>query len=255
MSAGIVAAFAFEARCLGALRRHELDNLLTLRAGGFCETLVKVSGMGYERARCAAQDLVKAGAGTLMSWGTAGALDPALDCGTVVLPSKVTAYEVRSGRHAHFHFRTDPLWRERVAGALATDTAVAEGTLLSYAGPVATKEAKSVLFDSTGARAVDMETAAVAEVAAARQLPFMAIRVVVDTAQDSLPEVLVRALAADLRGRPLLSALALPLLCAPAQWGQVARLAARNRLALRSLRRCARAALTELPASLREAGA
>ena len=46
---------------------------------------------------------------------------------------------------------------------------------------------KAQLFGATRAVAVDMESAAVAEVAAQHGLPFLVLRVVLDTAADSLP--------------------------------------------------------------------
>jgi hypothetical protein len=126
---------------------------------------------------------------------------------------------------------------------------VIEGTLLTRATPVAATDAKAELFRRTGAVAVDMESAAVAEIAVAHELPFMAIRVVVDTAHDTLPDALVQALGAELRGECRRSRLALPLLQAPAQWSRLARLAWQYRSAGHCLRSCARVALAAAPAT------
>ena len=249
---GIVAALRYEAQCLGAMSRRS-DGLLTLTAATGGATLVKISGMGRDRATRAAHELVDAGAEGLLSWGTAGALDPALTEGAVLLATEVISLDERSGREAHFS--TAPLWRKRLGNVLAARGGTIEGTLLTAAALVATAEAKAQLFRRTGAMAVDMESAAVAEVAAAAALPFMVIRVIVDTARDTLPDALVQMIGAELRGERRRSRLVLPLLRAPAQWSQLVRLARQSRSAGRSLRSCAQVALAAAPATLWEADA
>ena len=249
---GIVVALSYEAQCLGAMSRRS-DGLLTLTAAPEGATLVKISGMGRDRATRAARELVDAGAEALLSWGTAGALDPALTEGTVLLATEVMSHDERSGLETHFG--TALPWRKRLKDALAVHGRTIEGTLLTAAALIATAESKARLFRRTGAVAVDMESAAVAEVAAAAALPFMVIRVIVDTAQDTLPDALVQMIDAELRGERRRSRLVLPLLRAPAQWRQLARLVRQSRSAGRSLRSCARVALAAAPASLWEADA
>jgi adenosylhomocysteine nucleosidase len=229
------------------------DGLLMLTAATGGAALVKISGMGCDRATRAARELVDAGAEALLSWGTAGALDPALTEGTVLLATKVISHDERSGLETHFG--TALPWRTRLGNALAAHGPVVEGTLMTAAALVATAEAKAQLFRRTGAMAVDMESAAVAKVAASATLPFMVIRVIVDTARDTLPDALVQMIDAELRGERRRSRLALPLLRAPAQWSQLARLAWQSRSAGRSLRSCARVALAAEPASHWEADA
>jgi hypothetical protein len=50
-----------------------------------------------------------------------------------------------------------------------------------------TSQEKKILRASTGAIAVEMESAAVERAAAAREIPFYCIRSVSDTAQDDMP--------------------------------------------------------------------
>src|SRR5258707_13233585 len=52
---------------------------------------------------------------------------------------------------------------------------------------------KAAAFGETGAVACDMESFHVAEVCAAHNLPFVAVRVIVDTAEDVLPRAVVAA--------------------------------------------------------------
>jgi adenosylhomocysteine nucleosidase len=217
---GVVAALESEARTLGvAVRRR--DGLSSLGDGA----LLAVSGMGGARAAIAARSLVEAGALALMSFGLAGGLDPTLSAGTVVLPSEVIS---RGG--ARFSTSTD--WREQLSAAIAKQRPVAAGTLLSSAAAIGTVADKAAAFRETGAVAVDLESLAVAEVSAAHNLPFIAVRVIVDTAADVLP----RAVMAASRGgqvnfRRLIGGLAV----APLDLIALIRLARAYRAATRSL--------------------
>jgi adenosylhomocysteine nucleosidase len=92
---------------------------------------------------------------------------------------------------------------------------------------------KAAALRSTGAAAVDMESAAVAEVAAKHNLPFIAVRVIVDTAADFLPRAVV---AASRAGRVQIGRLIGGLILRPREIAALLRLAQRHRIAMRSLR-------------------
>ena len=83
-----------------------------------------------------------------------------------------------------------------------------------------------------------MESAAVAEVARAQGLPFLAVRAIVDTANDPLPKA---AIAAASEGSVKLSRLLGALARAPADLPALIRLMWRYRAASRSLAAVARA--------------
>jgi len=158
-----------------------------------------------------------------MTFGLAGALDPALAAGTIMLPGELIS---RDGAR----FVTCKAWRERVAASLGLE--VSTGTLLTSARAIETPAEKAAAFRDTGAAAVDMESAAVAEVAAAHGLPFIAVRVIVDTAGDALPPAVV---AASTAGRVEIGRLIAGLVAAPREIAELIRLARRYRMAMRSL--------------------
>ncbi len=178
---GVVAALEAEARTLGPKVRRG-DGLSTLSDGA----LLAVSGMGGHLAAIAARTLVAAGAKSLMSFGLAGGLDPRLTAGSVVVPSEVISRE--GGR-----FITTQTWCEQFRMALGTRLDVASGRLLSSARPIDAVADKATVFRETGAVAVDMESVSIADVAAAHGLPFIAVRVIVDTAADVLPSAVLAA--------------------------------------------------------------
>jgi len=218
-AAGVVAALAAEARALGPAARRGARPVL---ANG---TLLAVSGIGCAAAGRAARDLIGAGATALVSWGMAGALDPILEAGTVCLPDEVLASDGT-------RFRTASHWREPLAALVAAERPVAGGTLLTSVNAIDTVAAKNDAYRATGAAAVDMESAAVAQEAAGHGLPFIAVRVIADTAGDALPRAVV---AASRAGQVQIWRLILGLLMAPADIAPLMRLARRYRVAIRSL--------------------
>jgi adenosylhomocysteine nucleosidase len=217
---GVVAALAAEARTLGSTVRGGADSAAL--ADG---TLVAVSGMGDAAAGRAAERLIEAGATALMSWGMAGGLDPCIGAGAACLPREVLSVDGRRYSVAAF-------WRDSLAALIATRRPVVCGNLLSVARPVDTVAAKASAFRETGAGAVDMESCAVAQVAEAHGLPFVAVRVIVDTAADAVPRAVASASAA---GQVRLGRLFLGLIRAPSDIPPLLRLARRYRVALRAL--------------------
>jgi adenosylhomocysteine nucleosidase len=224
-AAGVVAALDAEARTLGPLSKRE-DGLWLTAEG----TLVAVSGVGHMAAADSARALIEAGATALVSWGMAGGLDPELLAGAVCLPSVVISAEGA-------HFATDPHWRELVRSAIHGHRTVVHGTLLTTLHAIDRVDAKRTAFRETGAVAVDMESTAIAAVAATRGVPFLAIRVIVDSAADSLPPSVVAASAA---GQVRKAHLIRGLLRSPADIAPLLRLAKRYRAATQALRAVAR---------------
>jgi adenosylhomocysteine nucleosidase len=223
---GIVAALATEARALTPpTRGRKTPGSL------FDGQLLRVSGIGSAAAADAARALVAAGATALTSWGMAGGLDPALRAGTIFLPSKVVCTD-GSG------FLTSVAWRERLAAALASQRPVTHGLLLTSPVAIDAVAGKAAALRDTGALAVDMESVAIAQIAAAHGLPFIAVRVIVDTAHDVLPPAVVAASrSGHLQIWRLIRAVALR----PAELSALVRLARRYRAASRSLVAVARA--------------
>jgi adenosylhomocysteine nucleosidase len=224
---GIVAALAAEARPLGTGSKGA-DGALKLADG----TLLVVSGVGVSAAAAGARRLAASGARALISWGVAGGLDPGLAAGTLVLPR-----EIISPDNVSFATATD--WREHVRSAIEAQYAVCTGSLLTCRAPLGSVAAKARAFRETAAVAVDMESSAVAEVAAAQRIPFLAVRAIVDAAADEIPGAALMAATAGtatLRIGRLLATLAR----APGELPALIRLAGRYGRACRALSAVAR---------------
>lgn len=218
---GVVCALQSEARHLGPISsRHA--SVAQLADG----KLLSVAGMGGAAATVAARNLLAAGAGALLSFGMAGGLDPKLPAGTIFIAREVVAADGTA-------FASDPGWTEQVRGALAARHVLSGGRLLSETAAVTTIARKAALLRATGAAAVDMESLAVAQVAHAQGVPFIAVRVIVDVATDALPDS-VRG-AADAQGQVRLARLLGQLLVRPGDVVPLLRLSRRYRDASRAL--------------------
>jgi adenosylhomocysteine nucleosidase len=221
---GIVSALAAEARTLGTADRHGTD-LRRLADGA----LLAVSGIGQAAAASAARRLVLAGASALASYGMAGGLDPTLICGTLLLPEEIVAMDAE---RSDVRWPTSRNWRERLHAALPASCIVCGGALLTSARPLGRPEAKAAAWRHTGAVAVDMESVAIAQVAAQAGLPFIVLRIIVDTAADELPPTVIAASGGgSLRIARLIAGVAR----APADLPALIRLSARYRIASRAL--------------------
>jgi adenosylhomocysteine nucleosidase len=161
---------------------------------------------GPVNAALGAQALIlRSGVSGLISVGSAGALDSSLSPGDVVVVQRAIAHDAgvflgrrfeptgvmgrdergRMGRRRAFE--ADP---ELVASALAAARSLGRearpGTVVTGNQTVFSTARKRWLQETFDALAVEMETAAVAQVAVAHGLPWGAVRAISDMADDSL---------------------------------------------------------------------
>jgi len=222
---GVITALPSEARCLGSAAPRS-GGPAALEPG----VHLWVSGIGPARAAHTAEASLQAGARALLVCGLAGGLEPGLQPGALVLAEAVA--DAADGSL----WGTDAAWRRHARARLPSAHA---GTLVSQRTPVCSVADKARLRERFGALAVDMESAAVAIVAARHRVPFLAVRSIVDPASLTLPRAATEALddAGRLQPLPLLKAT----LYRPGELPDLSRLAVYNRRALRSLRILARA--------------
>lgn len=227
---GIVTAMRVEAGCI---TRQRLPFNQKVLLGP--HAAIWLCGMGTEAARKAAEGLKADGATALMSFGFAGALCRSLGPGTLILPESI-----RSGRL----LPVDTSWRGRLLQQLPPDLNVSGGILAASRNVVSTAARKSDLAGATGACAVDMESGAVAEVAAHAGLPFLAVRAISDPVDFSPPQVLLNAVRPD--GSAQFASLLQLVLRRSLTLGTLLRLAAGSRAACNTLSAVARYAASEM---------
>ncbi len=142
---------------------------------------VAIGGGGAAGAEAAARRLVADGVAGLLSFGLCGGLDPALAAGALLIPEVVL--------HDWKRYPADPALAGRFGGTTGH-------LLLGGAEVVALAAEKRRLHAATKAVAIDLESGAVARVAAQAGLPFAALRAVCDPAAQDLPPVALAALDA-----------------------------------------------------------
>jgi adenosylhomocysteine nucleosidase len=182
---GLVFALGIESGCFEDM----LQGMLTVRGGGF---RIREGGLGGRRIA-----LILAGAGQhlarrateilidghrparVVSAGFAGGLSATMKGNDILVADRLLnqtggelAVDVPAGLTAVVE---------------AASTGVHRGTLLTVDHVIRTPRDRRALFERSGAIGVDMETFAVAEVCAARQVAFSSIRVINDTADEALP--------------------------------------------------------------------
>jgi adenosylhomocysteine nucleosidase len=202
---------------------------LRRRAGAHARWRIVQCGPGAARAGAAAARALETGARALVSFGFAGALVEGLAPGVVLVPRNVVSLDGGV-------FPVDEPARLKLA-ALADELHVESGPLLTVPAALESPEAKRAAGGANGAVAVDMESAAIAAVAARSGVPFVALRVVIDAVDDALPRGAEQWIDEHGRRRvvPALRAVA-----AVGQWGPLLTLAKRYRVASRALDRLVR---------------
>jgi adenosylhomocysteine nucleosidase len=151
-----------------------------------------ITGMGRKAARRGTEALI---AGhrprCVVSTGFSGGLHADLSVGDIVLGQWIAD---REGGHIDVSLKAD--------SASATQRHLHMGGLLCVDRLVRLPEQKRELCDRHNALAVDMESYAVAQVCRAERVPFLAVRIISDDANDELPEFLDRfALQPSLAGK------------------------------------------------------
>lgn len=131
--------------------------------------------------------LIDNGATALLSWGCAAGLSEALVPGSLVLPQKLAAADGRL-------IATDPQWHATMHERLCQRFIVHTAQLVESPYLVRTAAEKAALAARFQGIALDMESAALARVAAEKQIPFAVIRAVVDPAATDLPRSIAHAL-------------------------------------------------------------
>ena len=177
---------------------------------GIADVSIKVIGIGARRL-----PPISGAAARVILAGLAGGLDPELRTGDVIV---------------------EPYPPTMPLGARG-------GRIHTSASLVYSAAEKAALFGSTGAACVDMESAVVRRAADAAGVPLTVVRAVLDTADQALPDYLLKLTNSSGRIRPL--ALAALLLRRPSAIGELMQLRRSSRIALEALGNAVRDLLTD----------
>ncbi len=169
---------------------------------------IAIGGGSAQGAVAAAESLISQNAIGLISFGLAGGLAPALPPGTIIIPNAVISDDV--------HYDCDAELLKLLGGGT-------HSLLLAGFNIAASVTEKAALYRTTNAVALDLESGAVAAVAAKHGLPFAVLRTIADPAGRDLPEAALLAL--DAQGRIALRPILRSLFRRPSQILQLIELA------------------------------
>jgi adenosylhomocysteine nucleosidase len=151
------------------------------------------SGVGTPNARSASARLVREGVGALLSVGVAGGLQAGSRVGDLIVADRIIG---QGGDGAQGMWSSSARIVSFAVSALSADRIRARsGPILSVEEPVLRAGQKAALYKSTGAMAVDMESSAIAAVAADARLPFFALRAISDPPQRTIAPELAACLS------------------------------------------------------------
>lgn len=233
---GLVVPMFSEAAALFGRRGWPVKNGRRVRwhatpGGGLL--ICTVSQPGPQNARAAARWLVRRGVRRLAVCGVAGGLHPALKAGDLVVADLLADLEASP---AAMIPGTEGPCAVRVQKKLSADgLRIFCGTIASSPAIVPAKNDKARLYRHWRALAVDMESAAVAAVAAQNGLPALVLRAVCDPQRHTLPKDLIDAL--DAHGRIMPVRMAIRLLRRPQLAGDLLQLSRSFVHAARTLKR------------------
>jgi adenosylhomocysteine nucleosidase len=193
---GVVFALSQESSCFV----DRLSDVSTIHAQGFVvhhgwlnnqRVVVVNSGPGSAAAARVTDALIVAHRPKLViSTGFAGGLAKGLEKGHIVIADSV---QREQGPRLLIDLTIDR----------SPQPAMHIGPTVTVDRIVATARGKQQLYEQTGAIAVDMESAAVADTCRTYATPFMAIRIVSDSVQDELPREVSRLINKPTRVRQI----------------------------------------------------
>jgi adenosylhomocysteine nucleosidase len=184
------------------------------------------SGQGAANARRAARAALAGGATALMSVGVAGALVADLEAGDAIVPQFVI--DARDARR----IECSTIWCSELRKTIASVCTVSDGAILGVSDVLTRPSDKQAAASRYAAVACDMESAAVAAVAADAGVHFCALRIISDTYEDKLPDSVADWVDDTGKARvlPVLGELR-----SPARWRGVVTMVSRFHMAQRRL--------------------
>lgn len=178
----LICGVAFEKKTAEAVIRREKAERLT----------VFNAGMGAGRAREVVRKAADAGAVAIVSYGVCGGLDSGFVAGDIVMPKTVLSKDTS--------IKVDAAWHARLVDILSVQYEPRIVPLYTADKVITEVAEKAELFEKTGAGAVDMESAIIAKLADEAGLPFIAVRVVHDSAAQRIPPAFAQII--DENGKP-----------------------------------------------------
>jgi adenosylhomocysteine nucleosidase len=187
----VFTALSWESAAVRSALRHvrREDKRVWRGVAGQRDVLVITGGIGPRRTREVVERFRETPLGAVLSVGCAGALRADLAAGQLVLAPDIRMYATDADSQLdRFPTHPDLLAQARMAARQA-EIVVAEGPLFTSPRVLLTTEEKEHHGKQTEAIAVEMESGVHAAFAQRRGLPFLPLRVILDSVGMSLPAI------------------------------------------------------------------
>ncbi len=137
------------------------------------------TGVGAKKAGSAARQIIKHfSPSCVLSVGAAGAVDPSLNTGDIVVVEKTIH------KQSLQFFQSDNALSQKFFDLISrSGLSVTSGDCLTVNCFIHSEKEKKKIFITSGARVIDMESAATARVICSSGIPFLNVRVTSDTAR------------------------------------------------------------------------
>ena len=218
---GIIAALPAEAKCFHTTKINLKSPFEIERSIFLC-----ISGIGYKSSLNAAKELIKLNVDAIISWGIAGATCDLVNTGDIILAKSIK-------NHKNI-YSTSVKWRKKIIEHFKDSSLnILNEDVVSVEEVCNTPIKKIELFKKTKAVAIDMESAAIAEVAMSNNLDFITVRAIADNSALYIPDVVVKNI--DNYGHIKIIKLITSCMFYPSQINQIFLLAKSYKKALKSL--------------------
>ena len=168
-------------RKIGFITGLETEAIILQKIVHYAKSEIIWVGNKQGSAYTQANTLVKNGCEILISFGIAGALDPQLSAGDLVIPKSVTDAECNT-------FSTDYNLYQKISRHFSNKFKVSGGTLFGSETIIWDADEKKHLFNKYNTNIVDMESFGVARAANENNCSFLIVRSISDIANQSLPK-------------------------------------------------------------------
>ena len=185
-----------------------------------------LSGIGHKSSFDATKKLIKLNVDALISWGIAGATCDLVTTGDLILAKTI----IKDGKS----YNTSDEWCKKIIYHFKDSPhRILNKDIVSTGEICATSVEKMRLFKKTKALAIDMESAAMAELAIENNLDFIVIRAIADSEVLNIPDAVIKNI--DNYGRIKIIRLIRSCMLNPSQINQIVLLAKSYKKSLKSL--------------------
>ena len=137
--------------------------------------------MDSKNVSAGTEKLISQGVDLIISFGIAGALDPRLKSGSIIISTQVLT-------PLYKRIPCNPSLGIKIFKLKKNKSGVYFRPVIGSNYPITNKTEKKKIFKDSGAAAVDMETHIAAKIAQKKGIPFLAVRSICDTTDQNLPD-------------------------------------------------------------------